>query len=242
MCGGLGLGGSRHLDRGRRRDRGRWPCRARRRPAARAVGSSRSCWRPATGSAAGCSTRRSATARWSRSAASGSGRPRSGSRPGRRAWGRHLPDLRRGAAPDRDLGGKLASYTGALTDARLGLVRDLSRVISPLALVDFEQARARARPDGAAGAAGGALDGAEGGELGRADLRHLGRGATPAPRRRAASSSWRPRRSGRPSPPTSRSSTSSSTRAPAAASTACSAPAAAPSRTASTAARSGSRS
>ena len=37
-------------------------------------------------------------------------------------------------------------------------------------------------------------------ELGRPDLRHLGRGATPAPRRRAGSSSWRPRRSGRPSP------------------------------------------
>ncbi len=42
-----------------------------------------------------------------------------------------------------ELDGRVASYTGALTDARLGLLRDLSRAISPLALADFEQARAR---------------------------------------------------------------------------------------------------
>jgi monoamine oxidase len=42
-----------------------------------------------------------------------------------------------------EMAGKLASYTGALTDARIGLVRALSRAISPLALADFEQARGR---------------------------------------------------------------------------------------------------
>ena len=42
-----------------------------------------------------------------------------------------------------ELGGRRTSYTGALTDARLGLLRDLSRAISPLALTDFEQARFR---------------------------------------------------------------------------------------------------
>jgi monoamine oxidase len=42
-----------------------------------------------------------------------------------------------------EMAGKLASYTGALTDARIGLVRELSRAISPLALADFEQARGR---------------------------------------------------------------------------------------------------
>ena len=47
--------------------------------------------------------------------------------------GRHLIEME----------GKLASYTGALTDARIGLVRELSRAISPLALADFEQARGR---------------------------------------------------------------------------------------------------
>ena len=41
------------------------------------------------------------------------------------------------------MAGKLGSYEGPLTDARLGLVRDLARVVSPLALADFEQARAR---------------------------------------------------------------------------------------------------
>jgi monoamine oxidase len=47
--------------------------------------------------------------------------------------GRHLLEVR----------GKVTSFTGALTDARLTLLRDLSRAISPLALADFEQARAR---------------------------------------------------------------------------------------------------
>jgi monoamine oxidase len=42
-----------------------------------------------------------------------------------------------------EMDGKLTSYTGALTDARLGLLRELSRAISPLALADFEQARVR---------------------------------------------------------------------------------------------------
>jgi monoamine oxidase len=42
-----------------------------------------------------------------------------------------------------EISGKRASCTGALTDARVALVRDLSRAISPLALIDFEQARAR---------------------------------------------------------------------------------------------------
>ncbi len=47
--------------------------------------------------------------------------------------GRHLVEL----------GGKLASFTGHITDARLELVRDLSKAISPLALADLEQARVR---------------------------------------------------------------------------------------------------
>ena len=42
-----------------------------------------------------------------------------------------------------EMAGKLTSYSGALTDARVGLVRDLARAISPLALADLEQARAR---------------------------------------------------------------------------------------------------
>ena len=42
-----------------------------------------------------------------------------------------------------EIAGKLASYTGPLTDASPRLVRDLSQAISPLALIDFEQARAR---------------------------------------------------------------------------------------------------
>jgi monoamine oxidase len=42
-----------------------------------------------------------------------------------------------------EIGGELASYTGPITDASPGLIRDLSRAISPLALIDFEQARAR---------------------------------------------------------------------------------------------------
>lgn len=55
-----------------------------------------------------------------------------------------------GTFPTHDVGrhlieveGKRASYSGALTDTRAGLVRDLSRAISPLALADLEQARAR---------------------------------------------------------------------------------------------------
>jgi monoamine oxidase len=59
-------------------------------------------------------------------------------------------ELRVGTFPTHDEGrhliemdGKLTSYSGALTDARLGLVRELSPAISPLALADFEQARAR---------------------------------------------------------------------------------------------------
>src|ERR1044071_1587035 len=36
--------------------------------------------------------------------------------------------------------GRLTSYTGALTDARVSLLRDLSRAISPAALADLEQA------------------------------------------------------------------------------------------------------
>jgi monoamine oxidase len=42
-----------------------------------------------------------------------------------------------------EMNGRIASYSGALTDARVGLVRELSRAISPLALADFEQARGR---------------------------------------------------------------------------------------------------
>lgn len=42
-----------------------------------------------------------------------------------------------------EFGGKRTSYAGALTDFRLDLLRDLSRAISPLALADLEQARAR---------------------------------------------------------------------------------------------------
>jgi monoamine oxidase len=47
--------------------------------------------------------------------------------------GRHLIELR----------GRRASFTGAITELRLGLARDLARVMSPLAAIDFEQARAR---------------------------------------------------------------------------------------------------
>jgi monoamine oxidase len=42
-----------------------------------------------------------------------------------------------------EVGGKRTSYAGALTDARIELVRDLSRAVSPLTLVDLELARAR---------------------------------------------------------------------------------------------------
>jgi monoamine oxidase len=42
-----------------------------------------------------------------------------------------------------ELGGRQSSYTGAITDARLGLLRELSKAISPLALADFEVARMR---------------------------------------------------------------------------------------------------
>jgi monoamine oxidase len=42
-----------------------------------------------------------------------------------------------------EVGGRRAAYTGAITDARLGLLRELSKAISPLALADFEVARAR---------------------------------------------------------------------------------------------------
>ena len=42
-----------------------------------------------------------------------------------------------------EMDGKLVSYEGPLTDARIGLVRDLARAIPPLALADLEQARAR---------------------------------------------------------------------------------------------------
>jgi monoamine oxidase len=42
-----------------------------------------------------------------------------------------------------EMNGRLAAYSGALTDARIGLLRELSRAISPAALIDFEQARAR---------------------------------------------------------------------------------------------------
>ena len=42
-----------------------------------------------------------------------------------------------------EFGGKSTSYSGALTDTRIELVRDLARAISPLALADLEQARAR---------------------------------------------------------------------------------------------------
>jgi monoamine oxidase len=42
-----------------------------------------------------------------------------------------------------EMEGKRASFSGSLTDASIGLVRDLSKAISPLALADFEQARVR---------------------------------------------------------------------------------------------------
>jgi monoamine oxidase len=42
-----------------------------------------------------------------------------------------------------EISGKLASYAGAITDASVRLVRNLARAVSPLALADFEQARAR---------------------------------------------------------------------------------------------------
>lgn len=42
-----------------------------------------------------------------------------------------------------ELAGRRASYFGAITDVSLGLVRDLMKVMSPFAMVDLEQARAR---------------------------------------------------------------------------------------------------
>ncbi len=42
-----------------------------------------------------------------------------------------------------EMGGKRATFAGSFADASLQLVRDLSQAISPLALVDFEQARVR---------------------------------------------------------------------------------------------------
>lgn len=42
-----------------------------------------------------------------------------------------------------EMSGRVASYSGPLTEARIDLARDLSRAISPLALADFEQARFR---------------------------------------------------------------------------------------------------
>lgn len=42
-----------------------------------------------------------------------------------------------------EIGGKLTAYEGPITGASLSLLRDLSRAISPLALIDFERARAR---------------------------------------------------------------------------------------------------
>jgi monoamine oxidase len=47
--------------------------------------------------------------------------------------GRHVIEMR----------GRRATFAGSFTDAGLGLVRDLSEAISPLALADFEQARVR---------------------------------------------------------------------------------------------------
>ena len=59
-------------------------------------------------------------------------------------------ELRVGTFPTHDEGrhliemaGKRTSYSGAITDARVGLVRSLVKVISPLAMADLEQARAR---------------------------------------------------------------------------------------------------
>ncbi|MGN6258934.1 MAG: flavin monoamine oxidase family protein [Solirubrobacterales bacterium] len=42
-----------------------------------------------------------------------------------------------------EMGGKRATFAGSFTDANIGLVRNLSKAISPLALADFEQARVR---------------------------------------------------------------------------------------------------
>lgn len=42
-----------------------------------------------------------------------------------------------------EMDGSRATFAGSFTDASLALVRDLSKAISPLALIDFEQARAR---------------------------------------------------------------------------------------------------
>ena len=42
-----------------------------------------------------------------------------------------------------EMGGERATFAGSFADASLQLVRDLSRAISPLSLIDFEQARVR---------------------------------------------------------------------------------------------------
>ncbi len=138
-----------------------------------------------------------------------------------------------------EMAGRRTSYTGALTDARLRLVRDLARAISPLAQADFEQARARLdrmarevpleEPWMAPKAA----------ELGQPDLRHLGRPQHPhrhgpQPLRVGDRGSLGGRARRRLAPP--RPLLHALRRA---ASTRCSGPGAALSRTASTAARSG---
>jgi hypothetical protein len=122
-------------------------------------------------------------------------RERVGARSG---WPRLPPSSALALFPTHDEGrhliemnGKLASYSGALTDARVGLVRELSRAISPLALADFEQARARLDRMGAGSAAGGALDDAEGGRVGQPDPGHLDRAQHPQRGRTAARSGWR---------------------------------------------------
>ncbi len=72
-----------------------------------------------------------------------------------------------------EMSGKLASYSGPITAASVGLVRDLSRAISPACPRRLRTGARPPRPHGAQRAAGAAVAGAEGRRLGRPDLRHL---------------------------------------------------------------------
>ncbi len=178
------------------------------------AGATASSSRLAIASGAGFSTRRSATARWSRSAASGSGPTQDriaalGAELGVGTFpthdeGRHVVDI----------GGRRTTFEGSFTDARLGLVRELATAISPLALADFEQARARLDRMASRVPVEAPWTAPRAREWDAPDLRRPGSAATPARGPRAACSSWPPRPSGRPSRRTSPCSTSSSTRAP----------------------------
>ena len=125
----------------------------------------RSCSRPATASAAGRSTTRSATARWSRSAASGSDRPRITSPRSRRgARRRHVQDLQQGQLPVLRERQADAVLSHAARSGRSRRTRPRSG----------SSARAgEARLDGQDGATRQAVDGAQRPRVGQPDVRDV---------------------------------------------------------------------